>query len=182
MDVAEREGFVPVFRRLLAEHHRCQVDHVVQEPLRMGDLYVFDVVGRRVLCRVRESGYADRFPTQFTFRSRRPTGDQGIAELARVLGGFGEQYLYAHAAEFGAELTRWMLIDLGVFRAHYGKPAVMSGEIINRDRGSATRWFEARSLPSDLIVARWPDGEDDGMEAVGDPGPRVAGAARGRSA
>jgi hypothetical protein len=121
------------------------------------DMLVLHARDMRIACRVRRPGYADRYPWQFTLRSRR---DNGIkTELQKVVEGWGDWLFYGHAAAVDEqELARWFLIDLGSWRAHMilrvSRRLIGSGELPNGD-GTHFVWFDLTSFPPDppILIA-----------------------------
>lgn len=117
------------------------------------DLVVLRAKNLTIACRVRRPSYKS-YRDEFTLRSRRPTGV--TTELEKIVLGWGDWFLYGHAAESGAELAYWKLIDLNAFRAHLilNHGQIKSGEILNPD-GTAFRWYSIPSFPKtpSLVIA-----------------------------
>ncbi len=114
------------------------------------------LIGRdiRIGCRVRRPGYAERYPYDFTIRSSRQTG--AITELPKIIGGWGDWLVYAHAAEGALPmLARWMVLDLHVFRIELANERVAIKETANGD-GTYFAAFSALHFPESLIVAANP--------------------------
>lgn len=116
------------------------------------DMLVLAARDMRIGCRVRRAGYADRYPWEFTIRSRRDSGAK--TELAKITEGWGDWLFYGHAEHDSLpSLSRWFLINLHHWRAHMirDKNAVKKGEKPNGD-GTYFVWFDLRSFPSDPPV------------------------------
>lgn len=111
----------------------------------------------RIAARVRRPGYAERYPYDFTIRSRLPTGSP--TELAKIVNGHGDWLFYGHANRAQTAIERWWLLDLRAFRAaliRNGQPdcRLRCGDRFNPD-GTAFKWFDIRSFPREprLVVA-----------------------------
>jgi hypothetical protein len=78
------------------------------------DLIVLRARDMTVAARVRRPGYFERYPTQFTIRSRRTNGAK--TELAKLLEGWGDWMFYGHADDSEEAIGYWMLIDLDAWR------------------------------------------------------------------
>lgn len=150
-DRAWADSYIPALRYLvgplLLEEAPLELD--AQQAT---DLIIFTARDMRIACRVRKVGYADEYPWDITVRSRRDSGT--TTELAKIIDGWGDWLVYAHAADDPMpRLSRWFVVDLDVFRSllirdsdfrrHTSNPR---SEISNGD-GS---WF----IPYD--VRRWP--------------------------
>lgn len=57
--------------------------------------------------------YAERYPRQFTIRSRRDSGAK--TELSKIIDGWGDLFFYGHVSE--GVVWPWYLIDLHKLRA-----------------------------------------------------------------
>ncbi|MGR3702281.1 MAG: hypothetical protein ACU0A4_09355 [Paracoccaceae bacterium] len=119
------------------------------------DLLLLNAADLRIAARVRRPGYAERYPHQFTIRSRLPSG--ATTELSKIVDGYGDWMFYGHASGIGSSLRSWRLIDLKAFRAGLIRQAngqqILSGDTANPD-GTYFKWFDVRSFPKDLIVAQ----------------------------
>ncbi|WP_336042551.1 hypothetical protein [Pseudooceanicola nanhaiensis] len=118
------------------------------------DLLMLDARDMRIAARVRRPGYAERYPHQFTIRSKLPSGAE--TELSKIINGAGDWMFYGHASVTGEGLSAWWLIDLRAFRAalvRRGANGLRWGSKVNRD-GTRFTWFDVRSFPAEpaLIV------------------------------
>ena len=116
---------------------------------------MLDARDMRVAARVRRPGYADRYPYEFTIRSRLPSGSE--TELSKIVNGAGDWMFYGHASACGQGFDRWWLIDLRAFRAaliRQGPQGLRWGNKTNAD-GTRFTWFDVRSFPAEpaLVVA-----------------------------
>ena len=120
------------------------------------DLIVLSMAAVRIGCRVRRSGYAEKYGDEFTIRASVPSGHK--TELAKVIEGWGDYFFYGHAGDDG--LALWALCDLKVFRLWFMRQlAKRKGDIPgvlqkNGDGSSEFRAFKFCDLPSEFIVAR----------------------------
>lgn len=118
------------------------------------DLLMLDAKDMRIAARVRRPGYADRYPYEFTIRSRIPSG--GETELSKIINGAGDWMFYGHASASGEGFERWWLIDLRAFRAALIRRSLEGsglhwGSKVNDD-GTAFTWFDIRSFPAALVI------------------------------
>ena len=80
------------------------------------DMLVLTARDMRIGCRIRRAGYADKYPWDFTIRSRRDSGAK--TELAKITEGWGDWLFYGHAEHNEIPtLARWFVIDLAAWRA-----------------------------------------------------------------
>lgn len=121
------------------------------------DMLVFTARDARVACRVRRPGFAERFPYEFTIRSRRANG--AATELRKIISGWGDLMFYGHADE-ADEICRWFLINLDAFRAHLiqdgcrNRRRLWKSEIPNTDR---TTWFRPFDVRDFVLSDRVPE-------------------------
>ncbi|MEO0359425.1 MAG: hypothetical protein AAF386_14305 [Pseudomonadota bacterium] len=121
------------------------------------DLMMLDARDTRIAVRIRRWGYADRFPNQFTIRSRVASGAK--TELAKIVEGSADWMFYGHASQDGQTIERWHLIDLRAFRAGLIRHSQNGRRIICGDQhnadGTSFKWFDMRSFADEprLIVA-----------------------------
>ncbi|SHJ24597.1 hypothetical protein [Wenxinia saemankumensis] len=150
------DQFLPEIRRAIGGH----LLSVAADPFdwhEATDLMMLEAKDLRIAARVRRPGYRDRYPHQFTLRSRLPSGAE--TELAKVVNGSGDWLFYGHASASGRGLDGWSLIDLRAFRAGLIRQAangyrIRSGDQQNPD-GTWFKWFDMRSFPTfpPLVVA-----------------------------
>jgi len=118
------------------------------------DLFVLKARDMRVACRVRRPGYVERYPDQFTIRSRLDSGAK--TELAKITEGFGDWLFYGHS-DGGTGLVSWMIVDLDAWRAHMIRrdSGIKRGETPNGD-GTYFAWFNVTSFPAEppILVAQ----------------------------
>ncbi len=117
--------------------------------------------GFRCNVRVREPGYFDRYPDDFTLRSWIKSGAE--SELSKIERGHGDWMFYAHALTDSERdgFRRWRLLNLGAFRTHWVErrdARLRTGERSNDDGATKFRWFNIPSFPNDpsLVIAEGP--------------------------
>jgi hypothetical protein len=121
------------------------------------DLVVLVAANAKIACRVRRPGYAEKYPGQFTVRSRRENG--ATTELRKMLDGWGDWFFYGHATGIETRIHPWWLLDLKSFRAHLLRPdsrkVIKHAEQANGD-GTFFRWFAIDTFPQDprLVIAK----------------------------
>jgi hypothetical protein len=119
------------------------------------DLIVLRARDMTIAARVRRAGYADRYPYEFTMRSRRDNGVK--TELAKIVDGWADWMFYAHAANERG-FARWFLIDLHAFRAALIRDVMkQTSEIVwaEKSNGDGTHFcaFDVRSFVPSILVA-----------------------------
>lgn len=121
------------------------------------DLVVLRLAAVRIACRVRRREYFDRYSEEFTIRSGRPNGAK--TELAKILEGWGDYFLYGFADESDTAVLAWTLCDLKVFRLWFHQQMFKNRGHVpglakdNKDDSSTFRVFEWRNLPPEFIIA-----------------------------
>lgn len=113
------------------------------------DMLVLRARDMRIGCRVRRASgnYAERYPWEFTIRSHLDSGAK--TELTKIVEGWGDWMLYAHAEHDDMpSLARWFLIDLASLRAHLirNQAAVKPANKSNDD-GTHFVAFDVRKFP-----------------------------------
>lgn len=149
------DRYIPAIKAIVGQYL------LVESPLEVdrkqaADLMVLNARNLTIACRVRREGYADRYPYEFTIRSRTVSGV--TTELQKITNGWGDWMFYGHAApEPGIKINRWFLINLNSWRAHMirrDRSAIRYGEKFNSDRTSFA-WFDLSSFPPEpsILVA-----------------------------
>jgi hypothetical protein len=113
------------------------------------DLIVFRARDLRIAARIRRPGFFPQFGAEFTLRCARDNGVK--TELAKVIEGWGDWFLYGHSDSAEACVEHWMTVDLSAFRAALIR-ANMNGDTRlvydtkpNGD-GTSFRAFDVRSF------------------------------------
>ena len=130
---------------------------------RATDLVLLKAGNLDIACRIRRPGFAEKYPWDFTIRLERDSG--AMTEFEKIASGFADWMFYGHAAEDGASISRWFLIDLDAFRAHLilHRDQIKSGKKRNDDDGTWFQWFNIRSFPKSppLLIAANVEVPDD---------------------
>jgi hypothetical protein len=136
---------------LLLEPAEFKVD-----ALQATDLMIMHARDKRIAARVRRSGYADRYPYEFTIRSARSSG--ATTELTKLIEGFGDWMFYGHSSnDAGPDIGRWYVIDLNIFRAnlvwHNKRNHIKYQKQKNTDNATEFVGFDIRSFIGEIVVA-----------------------------
>lgn len=161
LDFDWQRKLIPQMKRIVGEYLVTEAPE--EEDRKRGtDLIVLRLAAIRVACRARRPSYRRDYSGQITIRTARPSGAE--TELAKILMGWGDYFLYGFADEQEAALAEWYLCDLRVFRLWFQRecvrlPAgVMPGIAQdNHDDSSSFRAFRLVDLPPDFVVARSSD-------------------------
>lgn len=151
------DQFLPDIKRIVGAHLLETAPDPLDQ-LHATDLLMLDARDMRIAARVRRPGYAQRFPHQFTIRSRVASGAQ--TELSKIVNGKGDWMFYGHSNAAQTAVENWWLIDLRAFRAALIRHGNDGGSIVMGDQanpdGTWFKWFDIRSFPDDppLVVAR----------------------------
>lgn len=146
------DGYIPALRQIVGPLLLDEAP-VEQDIAQATDLIVLMARDMRIGCRVRRPGYADRFPWQFTIRSTRDSG--ATTELTKIIDGWGDWLVYAHAADTHEPfLSRWFVLDLHAFRAKLIRNDKLrhAAEVANGD-GTHFVPYDVRVFPPELVVA-----------------------------
>lgn len=119
------------------------------------DLIVLRARDMRIAARVRQRLYFERYPHEFTIRSRCASGSK--TELQKITDGFGDWMFYGCAA--GDKISDWYVIDLHAWRAQMirNQNLVRFGQKSNGD-GTEFTWFDIRSfaaVPPILVASSY---------------------------
>ena len=104
-----------------------------------------------IACRLRTPGYAERYPWEFTIRSRRPSGVK--TELQKIIDGWCDIGFYGHVEE--DRIGRWFVFSFDVFRANLIQhKADLKYELQgNYDGSSQFIGFDIRSFTPDILIS-----------------------------
>ncbi len=151
------DQFLPDIKRIVGAH----LLETAPDPLdhfQATDLLMLDARDMRIAARVRRPGYAQRYPHQFTIRSKVASGAE--TELSKIVNGKGDWMFYGHSNITQNGVGHWWLIDLRAFRAALIRHAnngssISMGDQSNPD-GTWFKWFDIRSFPAHppLVVAK----------------------------
>lgn len=120
-----------------------------QDTKRAFDL-VLDTSKTRAAIRLRRHGVYDRYPHEFTIRSKRDT--KATTEYEKIMKGFGDIMLYGHLSKDG-KIEHYFLIDLDVFRDSICSKNI---EFQGKSNGDGTHFhaYDVRNFPKNLIMDR----------------------------
>ena len=130
----------------------------VDDALNATDLIILKARDMRIACRMRRREYADRYPYDFTLRSKRDSGSR--TELEKIVNGLGDLMFYGFAKDdVQGGIRRWMLIDLAAWRAHLIRNLLLRRKIADQNKsnkdGTGFVAFDIREFRGDppLIVS-----------------------------
>jgi hypothetical protein len=130
------------------------------------DMLVLRARDMRIGCRLRRVGYAEKYPWDFTIRSRRETTG-ATTELEKIVNGWGDWLFYGH--EFrptSIAVLRWFVIDLSSWRSHLMRRTVSWGtDISNNGDGTFFRAWDVRKFPKHPPICI---GSSDKIPSFGD--------------
>jgi hypothetical protein len=147
--------YIPTIKTIVGQYL------LVESPIEVdrqqaADLIVMNARNLTIACRVRRPGYVDKYPYEFTIRSR--TASRATTELQKITNGWGDWMFYGHAVpEPGIKINRWFLINLRSWRAHMirrDRSSIKYGQKSNSD-GTCFAWFDLSSFPPEppILVA-----------------------------
>lgn len=168
LDRAWSDQFIPAIRQIVGPHL------LVPSPLdvdcqQAADLIVLKARDMTIAARVRRFGYAERYPYEFTIRSKRDSGHK--TELSKLMDGWGDWMFYGHASVSEGKLDRWWLIDLHAWRQRLLKQGYKKGWcdlVISKSNGDGTHFvaFDLRRFsPSILIAGSHPLVDEAGIDS-----------------
>lgn len=152
------DGFIPALKRVVADI-LIQPAPDAEDMQRNTDLIVFRVATLRVACRVRRYSYFAKWPQEFTIRAERHNGSN--TELAKLISGYGDYFVYAFANADNTDLIAWRVIDLSVFRLWFNRQLAQNkgrtpGKLQrNGDGSSDFLAFNVSELPAEAIVCAY---------------------------
>lgn len=116
------------------------------------DLIVLRARDMTIAVRLRRPGYADKFPGEFTIRSKRATGAK--TELRKIVDGWADWLFYGHT-NLGGIIASWVLIDLHHLRAAFIRyPRILhDNQDIHNGDGTYFRAFTVSDLPTKVVVS-----------------------------
>lgn len=113
------------------------------------DLIVLDARDMRIAARTRsKSKYFDRYPYEFTLRSRVKSGAK--TELDKVINGLGDWLFYGFVDEDPSKIDNWWLIDLAAFRAALIRRGSHKINYVYKANGDGSEFcaFDLRDFPA----------------------------------
>lgn len=132
------------------------------------DLIILKAKDMAIAARVRRHGYADKYPYDFTVRSKRDSGSK--TEMAKLLEGWGDWMFYGHSGTDPGTLSRWMVIDLHKWREEllregYSKGWSRFAELKSNKDGTHFVSFDIRKFKPTIIVSSSHDLSVEGKAA-----------------
>jgi hypothetical protein len=121
---------------------------------RATDLVVMRAQHLDVAVRIRRYKYLAQYADQFTIRKSRDTGTK--TELEKIMDGFADWFFYGFAAEKGAGLAAWVLVDLDLLRSEWGRrhlSAPVTAPFSNGDGTQGLAFYTRRIRPRVFIDA-----------------------------
>lgn len=139
------DRMLPQIKRIVGPH-LLEASEFELDAKQATDLIVLNARDMRVAARVRRPGYADKYPFDFTIRSKVASGTE--TELAKIINGFGDMLFYGHA-DSNDVIQRWFLIDLHSFRAALIRCREIRNKCEKRENGDGTEFysFDVRWFP-----------------------------------
>ena len=149
------DKFIPTIKRIVGPYLLEESSFMV-DTKQAADLIVLNAKSLSIACRVRRYGFYERYPNQFTVRSKRDSG--ASTELEKIINGFADWMFYGHADRDGsANIPNWWLLDLTAWRSHMirrDKQSIKYGQQKNGD-GTEFVWFDIASFQGEprLVIA-----------------------------
>jgi len=140
------DRFLPAIKKIVGPHLLVPSTFEA-DTQQAADLMILRARDLTIACRVRRAGYADKYPHQFTVRSRRDSG--ATTELSKMVDGWGDWMFYGHAVrEEDTHIHPWWIVDLSAWRAALirDKGRIAKGQIPNGD-GTYFTYFDLRTFP-----------------------------------
>lgn len=145
------DHFIPAIKRIVGPY-LLESAPIEEDCKRATDLIILAARDKRIACRMRRPGYAEKYPFDFTVRSERDSGAE--TELSKLVNGYGDWMFYGHATPDG-DVGRWMLINLHSWRAHLIR-AEDRKQVVPRsnDNGDGTRFlaFDVRKFRGHPLI------------------------------
>jgi hypothetical protein len=143
------DSWIPLLRALIGPY-LLGASTFEEDTQHAADLVVLSAKDMKIACRVRRQGYAERFPNEFTIRSRRANGC--TTELEKIMDGWGDWLFYGHD-NGRSRIDPWWLLDLSVFRAAFfrGDTILARAEVPNGD-GTFFTSYPIRLFPPALVI------------------------------
>lgn len=157
-DKKKSDRFIPHIKSILGQEFIGEASYD-DDATKNTDLIVLRIEPIRFACRVRAHHYYQKYPNEFTIRSRRPSGQQ--TEFYKILAGFGDFFFYGFSNEIETRVDHWVLVDLSEFRKYLwkchsstpigGKHPWEKNVKSNNDNSSDFIPFDWRYLPRQIV-------------------------------
>jgi hypothetical protein len=149
--------FIPGIKRAICNHTLIEAPADADQN-EAADLMILDDRQLRYGFRMRRHTNLKKYGNQFTIRTARPSGSK--TELAKILEGFLNRYIYGFAVAEGVGIDQWCLLDVDVFRRHYPYLAKKALHQKNGDGVTFDAWH-LNDWPAEFLVdASWRHGPD----------------------
>lgn len=153
------DRFLPEIKRILGEHLIGEPP-IEEDQERNTDLIVLKMEAVRIACRIRRNEYLEKYPNEFTIRTKRPTGIK--TEIEKIIEGWGDYLFYGFSNKEENKLAGWFIISLNAFRLWFmkylrnnnGKPP--GHQKINSDGSSAFAGYNVNDMPDDIVFKKYP--------------------------
>ena len=154
-DRAWSDQYIPAIKQIVGPLLMIESSHEI-DTQQAADLIVLKARDVTIAARVMRAGYADRYPHEFTVRSKRDSGSK--TEIAKMFEGWGDLMFYGHAGRSPGSLDRWMVIDLCAWRhalLRHGYKGSWAGLSSHQSNGDGTHFmaFDVRRFPASMVVA-----------------------------
>ena len=158
-DRAYGERFMHLVRPIVGAHLLVPAPFEI-DVSEASDLIVLRAELKAIGVRIRRPGYLEKYPNDFTIRSKR---DNGIdTELAKIQDGWMDWMFYGHGnpEDCTPELRKWFLIDMDVWRHEIfrvcgsleaAQKQGLACEINNKD-GTHFLACDVTKYPPDLVI------------------------------
>jgi hypothetical protein len=130
------DAYLPEIKSILGQKILGEAS-LEEDRLENTDLRVLVVSGLRIACRVRGTEHAHY--REFTLRSRYDSG--AVAELAKVLEGYGDWAFYGYvSARQDGSIDPWWIVNLRYFRRLHENPQARTGACMRAVHDRPNGW------------------------------------------
>lgn|SRR3990167_2098169 len=152
------DKFTPLIKKIVGPLLLVETELKKEDAFEATDLFVLKLRDMRIACRVRRYGFAEKYPDQFTIRSKLSSNIK--TELSKILiDGWGDWMFYGHSNVDESDIPTWWIIDLTALRGHmirnnYNGKLKIDKDISNGD-GTFFWAFHINSFPVEplLVIA-----------------------------
>lgn len=102
----------------------------------------------RVAVRLRKSGYANKYPYDFTVRYKYENGVE--TEYAKIMSGYADIMFYGFVIR--NDIARWIILDMDAFRKEAEEDYIVKPEKFNTDGRNSFLAFDIRSFKGDIVL------------------------------
>ena len=152
------DKFTPLIKKIVGPLLLVETELTKEDALEATDLFILRARDMRIACRVMRYGFAEKYPDQFTVRSKLSTNTK--TELTKILiDGYGDWFFYGHSNVNESGISPWWIIDLTALRGHmirnnYNNKLKIDKDISNGD-GTFFYAFHINSFPIEpsIVIA-----------------------------